>query len=291
MNLFKKYWTHILSLGFLIFPTIVFLMMKNTMYEEIDVSKIVILFIGIFVFVIGIWVEIIYGMIHAIKHKEIENHGIYAILCYLFNVFYIPCYYLKYVVKDEKYKIKNIIYLVISIVLFMVMSISMFAWAIESDVYSEEYNMENRYDSYMSYNSKDKVVNFKLPNDYVQSELGEYDLFFEDNAGSAIGVYLYEGEEYTADYVLNGQENNILEDIENKKLIDKRNNKIEGKVLKSHIYYIKDKKSEKIYDLSVITFKDKPNYVVFVYCITHKEDYNRIKYDFDFVLKNIKLNH
>ena len=123
MNFLKKYWTHIISLGLLIHCDILFALITNhsSTIESLNVG-IIFLFLGIeLLFVIGVWAEIIVYMIHAIRHKEIKNNAICAVLIYVLSVLYIPCYCLKYVSKDENHKLKNTIYIITSIILYAIL--------------------------------------------------------------------------------------------------------------------------------------------------------------------------
>lgn len=125
MNVLKKYWTHIISLGFLVYCDLLFALLtsNNSIFESSNVG-IIFLVLGIeILFVVGVWVEILMYMIHAIKNKEIKNNAICAVLIYILNVIYIPCYCLKNVSKDGNYKIKNTIYASISIVLYITLFI------------------------------------------------------------------------------------------------------------------------------------------------------------------------
>ena len=125
MNFLKKYWTHIISLSFLTYCDVLFIIIMNNIekFDSLNLG-IIFFFLGIeLLFVIGVWAEIIIYMIHAIRHKEIKNNAICAVLIYLLNVIYIPCYCLKHVSKDENYKIKNTIYIIATTILYVILCI------------------------------------------------------------------------------------------------------------------------------------------------------------------------
>ncbi len=110
----NKYWTHILNILFFLFFIVLMIYA-----EQLKVLGVIIMLI----FIILIFVEMIYHIVIAAQDKEDKNNILHAIFCYLFNIFYIPCYRLKYVVKDKNYKIKNIIYLISSILLYIIIYI------------------------------------------------------------------------------------------------------------------------------------------------------------------------
>ena len=51
--------------------------------------------------------------------KELNNKALHILGLYFLNVLYIPCFLLKYVHKDEKTTIKNIIYIIVIILLMV----------------------------------------------------------------------------------------------------------------------------------------------------------------------------
>ena len=117
MKIIKKYWTHIVSIGFLIsflaFSILYSHTLHNPEFDNMENNNLFIpIVISVFIFVILVWVEIIASMIKISKNKGPTLHYIYA---YLFNVFYIPCYYTRYVNKDKKYYTKNLIFIIISV--------------------------------------------------------------------------------------------------------------------------------------------------------------------------------
>lgn len=119
-NFIKKYWTHILNLSFLGY--LVFLLgflASNISSTDEPPAYLGLLFLVQIFMVIGIWVEIIYYMIKAIKIKDLKNIGLHIAGIYLLNIFYIPCFCLKYIHKDGKAKIKNIIYVLVSVGMFV----------------------------------------------------------------------------------------------------------------------------------------------------------------------------
>ena len=106
MAFIKKYYPMMVSTLFLaiysLFVGAVFT--QNTYLLETDLPIMNVLAILAILLVIVVWVEIIGFIIHAVKN----NHGIWGLWIYLFNIFIIPYYNLKYVVKKEDNKISMI---------------------------------------------------------------------------------------------------------------------------------------------------------------------------------------
>lgn len=269
----KKYWTHFINLGFLVFTNILFLILYYNIFDKLYIPSLIILNI----FVIFIWIEIIYHIVYIVKHKEINDKPLHIILSYMFNIFYIPGFSLKYISKDKKYKTKNIIYIIISILLFISLFAIIFLTAINNTIKGN------------TYTSDDGVVNFILPSDYEKTTIGEYDLFFtSENAN--IGIFIYDNYDTTAKIVLDKQENYLINSRESMKLIDSNIINKEKKSITTHTYTGKYKSTQYIYNLSTIVFDDKPDYIIYIIEITKKKNYNNIKKELDKILEDVVLN-
>ena len=117
MNFIKKYYPMVVSILFVgIYSLIIGATVTENIYLlENDSSYMIILFILGLLFIIAIWVEIIGFIVHAAKN----NNGIWALWIYLFNVFIIPYYNLKYVIKEKEVAVQMTVFvclLILSIV-------------------------------------------------------------------------------------------------------------------------------------------------------------------------------
>ncbi|MBP3920508.1 MAG: hypothetical protein J6D28_02970 [Bacilli bacterium] len=209
-------------------------------------------------------------MVYAIKNK---HKIIHILLIYLLNMYYIPCYYLKHVIKDTKYKLKNIIYIILSIIL----TITLIAWYLILEIEGT---------SYTTYISDDNVVSLKIPIDYYQDEVGEYDMYFFNDTVN-IGIFLYDNENYSSHEILDDQANYLIKTRKNMKLINSNNNQN----ITTYTYSGNYEGNENIYNLSVITFDKKPNYYVYVIEITLKENYKKNRKEMQKILEQISLNN
>lgn len=127
-NFFKKYWSHILNIFYMV---IIDCFMGICVYAAsnegiMEGAALVIFPVVLFVeFILSILIfgEMIYAIVMAAKDKELKNKALHIIGAYFFNIFYIPCFLLTFVHKDSKSLIKNIAYLAIEIGLFIVLII------------------------------------------------------------------------------------------------------------------------------------------------------------------------
>ena len=121
MDFIKKYYPMIISI---IFVSICSLFIGAVLIDNFNKSNIIILVLLV-LSVIGILAEIIIFIIHAVKNKELKNNVLWAFLIYFFNIFIIPYYNLKYVVKEKKIASKMIIFIIlllISVYIFILCS-------------------------------------------------------------------------------------------------------------------------------------------------------------------------
>ena len=102
MKFIKKYYPMMVSTLFLgiysLFVGAVFT--QNTYLLETDLPIMNVLAMLAILLVIVVCIEIVGFIIHAVKN----NYGIWGLWIYLFNIFIIPYYNLKYVVKKEDNK-------------------------------------------------------------------------------------------------------------------------------------------------------------------------------------------
>ena len=205
LKLIKKYFLNIFNLSFLLYLIFIFIILFNNPDYGIYFIIIEILF------VIGIFIEIIYYIVHAIKHKEINNNYLLAVLIYLFNIFYIPCYRMKYIIKDKNHKKINIIYIITSILLYVLILATIVLLSIGS---SSDKGLK-----YTKYITEDNFIRIKLPNDFQRQDPANFDYFFQ-NEDTSIGIFIYDHTGYTDKELLTFQINDMKTKRENMTKID-----------------------------------------------------------------------
>lgn len=109
MNFIKKYYPMVISL---IFVSTYSLIAGAVTINNFDESN-VILLVPLILSLVGIWAEIIGFIIHVAKNKGPKNNVLWAFLIYFFNIFIIPYYNLKYVVKEKKITSKMIVFIIL----------------------------------------------------------------------------------------------------------------------------------------------------------------------------------
>lgn len=109
MSFIKKYYPMIISI---VFVSICSLTVGAVLIDNFDESNAIIL-VPLFLSIVGILVEIIGFIIHVAKNKELKNNVLWAFLIYFFNIFIIPYYNLKYVVKEKKITSKMIVFIIL----------------------------------------------------------------------------------------------------------------------------------------------------------------------------------
>lgn len=127
-NLLKKYWSHIFNIIYLVFidTFIGFCIIGINNYDTMDeVSFGIMLFLLLIELILTFAVlgEMIYAIIKAAKNENLENKALHIVAIYFLNLFYIPCFLLKHVSKEENVKVKNIVYISITIVLFFILCV------------------------------------------------------------------------------------------------------------------------------------------------------------------------
>lgn len=272
-NFIKKYWTHTLNLLFFIHYICTFTII---MYKRCsDATYISLLGIGLII-VIAILIEIIYFMIKVAKNTEIKDKPLHIICIYFLNIFYIPCLALTYIYQDNKAKKKNIIYVIISVLLCILLTGSIFKFAL----------MDTKYEKYIS---EDKVICINIPYEYNNDVIvGQFDMYFTKQNFN-IGVFLYNDTEETAQDILDFQKSSLDKTRDDFKLIRTDNKHEDGKTINTYFCEGKYNDIQNYYYISTITFDKKEKYVVCLIGISSDDQENH-KNEFEDILDKLELN-
>ena len=280
-NFMKKYWTHIFNISVLAYLIFTFRLfanaVKNDSSENPPTYFIVFLIIEI-IMVMGIWAEIIYFIVKAVKDKELKNKGLHIAGIYLLNFFYIPCFSLNHIHKDSKAKIKNIIYVLVTACMFVIFS-------------SYLLKFETTLNSYEKYVSNDNVISVTVPKDYSNNMMvGQFDMYFTKDDTFNIGVFLYNNTGEDADEIIKFQDAYFTKTREDFKVLDEETLNKGGKNITIHSCKGKRNGVKNYYYISTITFDKKQNYVVCVIGVSLEENKDSNKKEFDEFVKKIELN-
>ena len=274
-EIIKKYLSHIISISFLVYVNVlIYLIMNVSNYQ--DKEYIFAILVGLeFIFVIGILAEIIYYFVKVAKNSELKGNPIYYILIYMLNIFYIPCFNLKHIQKDKEYKKKNIVFISIMVILYVMLTFNIMNFT----------SLETT----KVYTSKDNNVTVTISDKYVEKIVGEYDLYYS-REDINVGMFLYENEEQSAEDILNYQANYIYRTRDSSKRISNSTKKIKDREIHTVVYKGTMDDIEHVYMMSTITSTNKDNYIVYVVEITRSEAYTENKAEMEKVLENIVIN-
>ncbi len=288
MSFIKKYWTHFIGIVYLVLINL-FLLNFNTiinLFSKNNIS-IIIIFLIIFAFSVIIWAGMIYFIIHAVKNKDNKNKLADALLIYFFNIYYIPCYYLKSIAKESKLVLKNTIYIITTIALTVALYISMIFVVYNNNLY-ETGTYENY--QYQTILSPDELVKFQIPDFYTQKRVSDYDLYFT-NLESVIGVYLYNDRKYTKEELIKYHDDFILDSRKDAIITNTKEYKKDNKTIITHTIRGEKDGTINIYTNNVITFDTYPGYVIYVgeICLeSNYDEYNKIHQN---IIENMSLNN
>ena len=231
-------------------------------------------FVGLTLFmVIAIWAEIIGFIIHACKNKDLDNRVGWSFLIYFFNIFVIPYYNLKYVVKESKLKSKMIIFILLLIGSFIT------GFLVINNNSKNVYITENH-------------IQFKFNGNFIEREVGEYDIYASDfTRGINVGAFIYtENDPETVSELQQLREDWIYSARENVRKIGEYEETFDGKTIISKIYSGKNDNETFIYHISTVEFK-KEKHIVNVLEIAFAEDYDSLKEELKEILRNIKYKN
>ena len=280
-NYFKKYIPMIISiLFFFIYAgliSIVFIDMNNT----IDVSNNFIVYMSIMFSIIIIFIiEMIYFIVKAATNKNKKDNALWAVLIYLFNVFIIPYYNFKYIVKSKTIKKDMIIYIILAVLALILGGITpTLIFKPTNEVESEIMFLE------------ENNIEFKFVGNYTkENNVGDFDLYAIDyDRIISIGIYIYD-EEYdvTFDEIQSLNSDYIKESRKNAKLVNAYTKKYTDRNIASEVITAEDEESVFTYKISTIEF-EKNNYIINIIMVTYEEDYELYKEELDQFLLDIKI--
>lgn len=255
--------------------------------------------IGLLFFIllcIAVFVELIYFIYFLFTKSDLKilYKLLWTVLLVVFNILIIPYFYMKYVSKEDKILYKSILYL-----LPIIMSVGVFMFGYNT--YTKQFNKikaeRKRIEEERNvYNTKDNQVSFTFRHGYKNSEVGEYDLYVINKQKNVVftaftyDITLYE-QRSVDDYLNKG-----IQDIQagkekfsiykEKEVLDR-----EDKVITTVEYKGKTKESTMcIYKISVISYKNKPDYLVYVVEVVTKNNYDLYKKEMLEILDSSKIN-
>ena len=250
----------------------------NKYYEIIKIISTLLIILLLFVII-----QIISFIILLIRDKTISTKDkvLQIIYILLFNIFYVPFFYLHNIKKTNNYKVFKTSYLIITIILYLLSLLLIVTYSFNYDKY--KYDNEN----FKKYVTKDNIVSIEVKdyyNDFTKDT--NYDLYLKkDNNKEAIGILNHEtNEDYSSDYYLNKYIENIKKDI-----MDLEEDKKEKKFVINNYdakeKYYKSKKENDYFIFTSISSNNKTSIILFTTNtnnIINNKDYNDL-------IKSIKI--
>lgn len=287
-NFIKKYWPHAINITLLICYIAIFSILNINYNSEAKPPRIydILMLLAPTLSVIGVWAEIIYFMIKVITSKELNHKVLRCLGIWFLNIFYIPCLNIKHICKDEKHKNKNIIYLVVSILLYctMVGLISRY----EIITYRNLRSSINQDSITELYESDDGMIDIYIPQDYGRASVGEYDMYFT-NEESNIGIFIYNDEADSALQVMDAQEQWLMQKRKNCKLISMNSRRVDDKNIITKEYEAEVDRIRQRYCLSTVSFDKNEKYIVYIIQTCQKSEYDKYKDQYEKMINSIVL--
>ena len=278
----KKYIPMIISiLFFFIYSGLISLVFIDPSTIVESTTNYIVYMVLMFSIIIIFIIEMIFFIVKAATNKNMKDNALWAILIYLFNVFIIPYYNFKYVVKSKKIKIDMAIYISLSVIALILGFITP-----KLILKTNNISIENKL-----YLEKDDVE-FKFIGNYVEEKnIGDYDLYASDyDRLINIGIYIYD-EEYdvTLDEIQKLNSEYIQESRENAKLVHAYTKKMDDRNILSEEINAKYEGSLFTYKISTVEFKEY-DYILNIIMVTFEEDFELYKEELDQFLLDIKIN-
>lgn len=262
-EVFKKYWPHLigyLTLGSLLIFTIFLNQPVLEFNEEVKLFSSIIAIILVLC-VIGVILETRYFYNKAtFGGMELKHYDLNMFFVKNFGIFYAPCFNLTHVIKDEKHKSKNFVYLLTTI-----------SMAIGIIMILTNFFTTTHYEIHTSYDDKYKV---EISWDYQKVDTEEEEDYFEKTEKNITFVN-FNNPEITSETVINTFIEYGKENEKDFKEIENNTSEIDNKNITSYVYEMieDDKKITEVY--TTITFDNLDTYIISIYYRGYSDNYDK----------------
>ncbi len=274
-KIIKDYWTLVISILFMFFYSIVLSMILNGRMNYLNAPEMFgfgLFFLIITVITIVMW---IYYFIHAMKNNDIENKAIWCFLIYMFNVFIVPYYCLKYVRKVNN--LKEVLFIYISFMVGALFLGLLMGVNIGADIQLKT----------TKYFSDEGSVSVELIDGYHNKDVGDYDMYYTDPyRGIVIGLFIYEKDETSVKDILNERYSWLIGARDNVKKRESYTLNLPKRKIYNNVYSGFRDKDEFVYIMSVIEFDSGK--LVNIVTVCFLEDYKDYKKELTNVVNSIK---
>lgn len=243
---------------------------------------------------------VIYFVKYIIK-SDIKNKILWIVLIILFNVLIIPYFYMKYIEKEESITFNTILYVLPLVIYLIAFGLGFYVYTdLNNQRIEKQKQIKNTKNYYVT---KDNKTTFTFGYGYKKDDVGEYDLYVINRDKSIVfSAFTYNILDYEQktvdDYLKKGIEDikvgkkNFLEYSKKEEI--KKDNYLITTVSYEGQAEVKTKNkvstSSCIYKLSVITFEEDPNYLVYTIEVITKANYDDYKKELVDILKSVSVN-
>ena len=222
--------------------------------------------------------QTISAILDSVKNNRIK----WVPILLLFNIIVLPYYNYKYILKRVVLKNTIITYLISAIFLSALMGLYTITTIGK--------------DTQLIITTTDGRSEFDLTSNWKKKSYPGYSLYAENGKNkisfgvSTFDLKVFEG--YTLDGILEDQKNYLATKVDSLELFEEVKEEIlDDKTIKHVVYKVKEKEDKEysIYILSVITFKNDPDYVLYVFEQAKYNNYNKNKSELESIIKEVKL--
>lgn len=269
-KLIKSYYPMFFSISYMFLLSF---LMKGQTNNFIALKDGLLMLIFTLLIVGGLFAQMIGFIVHAARNNDLKNKVLWAFGIYFLNIFIMPYYNLKHVMKEKKVALEMVIF-----TLLMVASI-IFGIDLASKPLSDKTVVSNQ----------EYGIQMEFLGTYKENELEDYDLYANDyERDISIGAYVYTSlDDISTEEIHNSSFENIKDSANNVKEIRNYDSATEEKIISSKTYIGEMDGYEFIWNISTVEFTEYDR-IVNVVAATHSSLDETIEEEFKNVVESVK---
>ena len=269
-KLIKSYYPMFFSISYMFLLSF---LMKGQTNNFIALKDGLLMLIFTLLIVGGLFAQMIGFIVHASRNNDLKNKVLWAFGIYFLNIFIMPYYNLKHVMKAKKVALEMVVF-----TLLMVASI-IFGIDLASKPLSDKTVVSNQ----------EYGIQMEFLGTYKENELEDYDLYANDyERDISIGAYVYTSlDDISTEEIHNSSFENIKDSANNVKEIRNYDSATEEKIISSKTYIGEMDGYEFIWNISTVEFTEYDR-IVNVVAATHSSLDETIEEEFKNVVESVK---
>lgn len=222
----------------------------------------------------GLFAQMIGFIIHAAKNKDLKNKVLWAFGIYFLNIFIMPYYNLKHIMKEKKVALEMVVF-----TLLMVASI-IFGIDLASKPLSDKTIVSNQ----------EYGIQIEFLGTYKENELEDYDLYANDyERDISVGAYVYTSlDDVSIEEIHNSTFENISGYANDVKEIRNYDETFDDRIISSKTYIGEMDGYEFIWNISTVEFTEYDR-IVNVVAATHSSLDETVEEEFKNIVSSVKL--